>query len=616
MKRFGLFPLLGLLLLTACPSNEDVVSVGAKPFAEQYILSEMLVRLLQEQGLEAEVRICDNIFVCQREIRQGRLDLMVEYSGTALQFVGAPRPDREAPIAQVRQLFEPLGLRWLEPLGFDNGYRILVPASRAAALGLESIGDLDRVPGGLRVACPPEFLRRSGDGMASLLSRYGLRLSGEPLLFAEPGPRFQALMAGRADVAIGYATDGEISGLGLLALEDPFEFFPPYEAAIVVRENLWQAHPEIREPLAALSGNIAPEAMRRLNYAVNVEGREPAHVAQRFIEEHELIDLGDAEGTNRAPDLVVAVNEANDLRGQSARGLQAIHEVFPGRPIKRLVAADVVEAVVSGRARLAIMGAERFFAGDDRGEADTRVEAVAVVGTLQVHVVTRADAEEGEAPGESLTGRVGLLPPGTSGGRIGTALLTQNRSRASARAEMTDLLSRVERGQLDAALLPVEAGAAQLTRALANGELSLRPLGIWLSPERAVELPYLRRARIAAGTYAHQPEAIDTVEVQVVLIGPAHSRDETAGAAGPAGALPLASRPLTTTQIERLAEATGILEVPHASLPSAWTSETRRDEQDQESSGAVETVLNLLVVGFLIWLFVLILRRPKSPARA
>ena len=61
---------------------------------------------------------------------------MVEYSGTALAFVGGPAPDRQDPIAQVRRLYEPLGLTWLDPLGFDNGYRLLVLVDRAAALGL------------------------------------------------------------------------------------------------------------------------------------------------------------------------------------------------------------------------------------------------------------------------------------------------------------------------------------------------------------------------------------------------------------------------------------------------------------------------------------------------
>jgi osmoprotectant transport system substrate-binding protein len=80
----------------------------------------------------------------------------------------------------------------------------------------------------------------------------------------------------------GNSTDGLIAALDLVALEDDKHYFPPYYAAPVARRSVLERHPGIRRALGDLGGKISEGEMRRLNYAVEGEGRELREVVREF----------------------------------------------------------------------------------------------------------------------------------------------------------------------------------------------------------------------------------------------------------------------------------------------------------------------------------------------
>ena len=85
------------------------------------------------------------------------------------------------------------------------------------------------------------------------------------------------------DVIAGNSTDGLINKLDLYQLADDRSYFPPYEAAAVARREALDRHPEIREAIGGLAGKISDDEMRRLNYSVDGEGRDPKDVAREFL---------------------------------------------------------------------------------------------------------------------------------------------------------------------------------------------------------------------------------------------------------------------------------------------------------------------------------------------
>ena len=62
-----------------------------------------------------------------------------------------------------------------------------------------------------------------------------------------------------------YATDGMLQKYTVSLLEDDLQFFPPYDAAPVVRADTLAKYPQVREVLALLEGRIPQAKMIELN---------------------------------------------------------------------------------------------------------------------------------------------------------------------------------------------------------------------------------------------------------------------------------------------------------------------------------------------------------------
>jgi glycine betaine/choline ABC-type transport system substrate-binding protein len=97
------------------------------------------------------------------------------------------------------------------------------------------------------------------------------------------GLLYQALAAGQVDLVVGSATDGLIAALDMVVLEDDRRYFPPYDAVPVMNEAGLARHAGLAAAIESLAGRIDEAAMRRMNYAVDGEHRDPARVAREFL---------------------------------------------------------------------------------------------------------------------------------------------------------------------------------------------------------------------------------------------------------------------------------------------------------------------------------------------
>jgi osmoprotectant transport system substrate-binding protein len=68
----------------------------------------------------------------------------------------------------------------------------------------------------------------------------------------------------------------------MVVLNDDRHYFPPYEAIPLVRHATIEKHPEVEAALNALAGKINDVEMRRMNYAVDGDQRDPADVIREF----------------------------------------------------------------------------------------------------------------------------------------------------------------------------------------------------------------------------------------------------------------------------------------------------------------------------------------------
>jgi osmoprotectant transport system substrate-binding protein len=94
---------------------------------------------------------------------------------------------------------------------------------------------------------------------------------------------YKAVADRQVDLIAGNSTDGLIDALGLIVLQDDKRYFPPYDAAPIVRDSVVMSHPEVRTALKELGGKISEEQMRKMNYAVDGEHRDVKEVVKEFL---------------------------------------------------------------------------------------------------------------------------------------------------------------------------------------------------------------------------------------------------------------------------------------------------------------------------------------------
>jgi len=278
--------LLPTLALVNCgPARAQRIIVGSKNFTEQLILGELVAQHLEERtGLPVERRFfLAGTYICHQAILNDRIDLYVEYTGTALTAVLKDKPQggRKEVYERVRAEYaRQFGLEVEPPLGFNNTFAMVIRGEDAQRLHVRTLSEAAAYTPQWRAGFGYEFLERP-DGYQGLAEAYHLRFA-EPPRIMDLGLLYRALREKQVDMVAGNSTDGVIDALGMVALEDDRQYFPPYEAVPVVRRETLERHPEMRRALEELAGKISEQEMRRMNYAVDGEHRDVKEVVREF----------------------------------------------------------------------------------------------------------------------------------------------------------------------------------------------------------------------------------------------------------------------------------------------------------------------------------------------
>ena len=114
--------------------------VGAKTFAEQYVLSALIAQRLRAAGFSATTREGLGSNVIFDALVSNDIDVYVDYSGTlwANQFHHTDIKPREELLAELKTTLAQQKITLLGELGFENAYALVMPRKRAEALGIHS----------------------------------------------------------------------------------------------------------------------------------------------------------------------------------------------------------------------------------------------------------------------------------------------------------------------------------------------------------------------------------------------------------------------------------------------------------------------------------------------
>lgn len=155
----------------------------------------------------------------------------------------------------------------------------------------------------IKLATTIDFFERE-DGLSGLEEAYGFEFNDNNVNTMQTGLGYEALDSNKVDIAVGFATDGRIASMDLRILEDDKSFFPVYNPAPTIREEILSSYPELKALINELPPLLDQETQIDLNKRVAVEEEEPTKVAEDFLKQNDL--LAEAAEEKDGPTIAVA----------------------------------------------------------------------------------------------------------------------------------------------------------------------------------------------------------------------------------------------------------------------------------------------------------------------
>ncbi|WP_440708049.1 glycine betaine ABC transporter substrate-binding protein [Herbiconiux sp. YIM B11900] len=311
-KRLGLTLLgvvaAGTLALTGCSgggsgaaagSQGDELKglsgeIGAKDFSEQYILAHITSQLLNAHGADTEA---NTSVVGSANVRAAlESDQFLgywEYTGTSwITYNGNTTPVKgeEAQFEATKEADAANGIAWLDPAPLNNTYAFAILSDKAKELGVKTLSDVAKLPVEDQTFCIESEFSTRDDGWPGLKAAYGIEVPDSNVSLLDTGVIYSTTAKGdTCNFGEVFATDGRITSLGLTVMEDDKQFFPVYQGAFTLKQSTLDEYPAIADVIGEVSPLLTTEEMQKLNAKADVDGDDPADIAEEWLTEQGLI---------------------------------------------------------------------------------------------------------------------------------------------------------------------------------------------------------------------------------------------------------------------------------------------------------------------------------------
>lgn len=281
------------------PLQGAEIAFGSKDFTEQKILGQISVQYLRAKGADVwdQTGLVSSQAVRDSLLR-GDIDAYWEYTGTAwITYFG-----HDEPITDPQKQFDAVakedqrdnGIVWIDKAPMNNTYAFAIKRATGEKLGIDSldqIADLLASPEGKDVTfCVESEFANRPDGFPGVQKEYGFKVPARQVKRLDTGLIYSQTGNGTCTFGEVFETDGRVQGLDLALLKDPKRFFPPYNAAISIREDLLERYPQIEELMKPIAAKLTTEQMQTLNAQVDIDGRLPDKVARDWLREEGFVE--------------------------------------------------------------------------------------------------------------------------------------------------------------------------------------------------------------------------------------------------------------------------------------------------------------------------------------
>ena len=279
---------------SAGDAGPGVITVGSFDFPESVLLAYLYAGALSARGYP--VRVWPDLGsreLVEPALMTGLVQLVPEYTGSALEFVSLGRAHATASVAAtaatLARWMAARGLVAARPAAAQDANAIVVTGPTAARYRLRAVSDLAGVAPGLVFGGPPECAERP-DCLPGLRRAYGLRFRAFAALDAGGPLTRQALESGDIGAALLFTTDPAIQADHLVELADARGLQPAENVIPVLRRPTADRYgARLLTALDAVSRRLSTAALTALDAQVELNGRDPRAVAEGWLRDHGFI---------------------------------------------------------------------------------------------------------------------------------------------------------------------------------------------------------------------------------------------------------------------------------------------------------------------------------------
>ncbi|MBW3603294.1 MAG: glycine betaine ABC transporter substrate-binding protein [Actinobacteria bacterium] len=266
------------------------ITVGSKEFTEQLILGNITKLALEAAGANVNDQIgLQGSAVVREALTSDQIDTYWEYTGTGwITHLGETeaKEGEEAQFEAVKEADAENDITWFAVAPMNNTYALAVKEGGPDISKLSEVEGMTSGGDNPGLCAASEFLNRD-DGLPGLEEAYGFDF--EDITEVELGLIYTQI---GSDCTFGevFATDGRIAAQNLKVLEDDENFFPKYNAALTMRSEVFDENSEQYQQLfGPIAEKLTNDQMIELNKRVDVDGEDPADVAQQFLVDNGFI---------------------------------------------------------------------------------------------------------------------------------------------------------------------------------------------------------------------------------------------------------------------------------------------------------------------------------------
>lgn len=295
--------LVTILILSSCgqkaADRKGPVVVASMIDSEGAVLGNMLLLLLEQDGFDVTDKIgLGTPDILRKALEGGEVDLVIDYTASG-QYYGAEAdeatwsdPDLGYEATRTFDL-ETNNIYWLTPARANNTEMLAVKKEFAAEHNLVTMADFAEYVnegGNVKLICSSSFAENTL-GLVGYQEAYGFSLTSDQMIVLSHGNTAEMLKAlndGTDDVNVSlvYGTDGSLTEMNMVILEDPMNIPPVYLPTPVLRGEVAEKYPEIKDLFTEVFKSLDLNTLQTLNAKVAFGGEEGKDVARTYLKEN------------------------------------------------------------------------------------------------------------------------------------------------------------------------------------------------------------------------------------------------------------------------------------------------------------------------------------------